>query len=62
MCSVLQDNVENVYLNSFCFGFRFNHEANENPLFLAYYFRSGEGRRLLYAEAQGAIRYNISKR
>lgn len=61
MCSVLLEDVDNVYLNSFCFGFRFDDDATENGLFLAYYFRSSEGRRLLYAEAQGAIRYNLSK-
>lgn len=61
MCSVLLENVENLYLNSFCFGFRpFEKELFEG-LYLAYYFRSGYGRKFIYASAQGATRYNLSK-
>lgn len=61
MCSVLLEDVPNLYLNSFCFGFRFNRESNENGLYLSYYFRSSEGRKLFYSMAQGATRYNLSK-
>ena len=32
-----------------------------DELFLAYFFRSGVGRSLLYFLAQGATRYNLSK-
>jgi type I restriction enzyme S subunit len=61
MCSVLLDNFSNIYLNSFCFGFRLRQGIEANGLFLAYFFRSGEGRALLYSSAQGATRYNLSK-
>lgn len=61
MCSVLVDDLENIYLNSFCFGFRFHEGVKDNGLFLSYFFRSGQGRELLYSLAQGATRYNLSK-
>lgn len=61
MCSVLLDPVENVYLNSFCFGFRLKSGAEIHASYLAYFFRSGEGRNLLHSLAQGATRYNLSK-
>ena len=61
MCAVLLDDVDNVYVNSFCFGFRFRENVNVNGLYFAYYFRSQEGRELMKSLAQGAIRYNLSK-
>jgi type I restriction enzyme S subunit len=61
MCAVLLQEIHDVYLNSFCFGFRLNNGSDENGLYLAYFFRSGEGRQLLYSLAQGATRYNLSK-
>ena len=61
MCSVLLTDFQNVYLNSFCFGFRFIEDVKINGLYLAYFFRSRQGRELLYSLAQGAIRYNLSK-
>ncbi len=62
MCSVLLEDVERVYLNSFCFGFRLNSGAGAAYApYLAYFFRSGEGRKLLHFLAQGATRYNLSK-
>lgn len=61
MCAVLLDEVQNVYLNSFCFGFRFREGAEANGLFLAYYLRSREGRELMKSLAQGSTRYNLSK-
>lgn len=50
-----------VHLNSFCFGYRVAIPGTIDPRFLAYYFRSGEGRRMVASLAQGATRYNISK-
>jgi type I restriction enzyme S subunit len=50
-----------IYLNSFCFGYRLKNDELIDPTYLAYFFRSGEGRALVSALAQGAIRYNISK-
>ena len=61
MCSVLLDEVRDVYLNSFCFGFRFHDGAEADGLFLAYYLRSKEGRELMKSLAQGSTRYNLSK-
>ncbi|MEY4979603.1 MAG: hypothetical protein RLZZ352_1873 [Pseudomonadota bacterium] len=61
MCSVLAESVKDVYLNSFCFGFRFRESAKADGLYFAYYFRSLEGRDLLKSLAQGATRYNLSK-
>ena len=61
MCAVLLDDAQNVYLNSFCFGFRLRDNVIASGLYLAYYFRSQEGRSLLKSLAQGATRYNLSK-
>ena len=61
MCSVLLENIPNLHLNSFCFGFRFNSDAHVNELFFAYWFRCNEGRKVMSVLAQGATRYNIAK-
>ena len=61
MCAVLQEEVRDLYLNSFCFGFRLGNETETNAVFLVYYLRSSFGRQLFYASAQGATRYNLSK-
>lgn len=60
-CSVLLEEIPNLYLNSFCFGFRFNAAAKVNGLFFAYWFRSKAGRAAMAVLAQGATRYNIAK-
>lgn len=60
ICATLKQNVEEVYLNSFCFGFRISDEDVDNQ-YLAYYFRSEQGRALMTMLAQGATRYNLSK-
>ncbi|HEV2480054.1 MAG TPA: restriction endonuclease subunit S [Puia sp.] len=61
MCSVITQDYPNLYLNSFCFGYRLNKDSNTHGLFLAYFFRSPRGRSLFFAMAQGATRYNLSK-
>jgi type I restriction enzyme S subunit len=61
MCSVLLEDISNLYLNSFCFGFRLFNEQEVNGIYLSYFFRSGEGRKLIFSLAQGATRYNLSK-
>lgn len=61
MCSVLLEDIPNLYLNSFCFGFRLNEELETNGLFLAYFFRSNYGRNIMRILAQGATRHNLSK-
>lgn len=60
MCAVLDEELENTYLNSFCFGFRLNDDTH-NPLFLSYYLNSSIGRKIMSVLAQGATRYNLSK-
>jgi type I restriction enzyme S subunit len=55
------DPAPRTYLNSFCFGYRLADARIVDPLYLAYFFRSGGGRRLIASLAQGATRYNISK-
>ncbi|MDX9944471.1 MAG: restriction endonuclease subunit S [Azonexus sp.] len=60
-CSVLLEDIPNLYLNSFCFGFRLNAEARGSGLFFAYWFRCQEGRKAMSVLAQGATRYNIAK-
>ena len=60
ICSCLNNSVTNVYLNSFCFGFRLI-DKSVLGLFLSYYFRSEQGRTIMYSLAQGSTRYNLSK-
>ena len=60
ICAMLDTEQEYLYLNSFCFGYRLSDE-NVVPEYLAYYFRSNEGRKLMTVLAQGVTRYNMSK-
>ena len=59
--AVMGEQLDNLYLNSFCFGFRIRDENQHVPLFLAYFFRGSVGRAIMNALAQGATRYNMSK-
>ena len=59
MSSVWLDNKDNVYLNSFCFGYRLTEEFDYH--YLSYYFRSDSFRKRMIVLAQGISRYNISK-
>jgi type I restriction enzyme S subunit len=62
LCAAVLSDLEDTYLNSFCFGYRL-HESNQvYPAFLASLIRSGEGRERIKHLAQGATRYNLSKR
>ena len=61
LCSVLLEDIPNVYLNSFCFGFRPNNPAI-NSEFLVYLMRGHIGRSIMKVLAQGATRYNLSKK
>ena len=61
MSSVWLFNDDNIYLNSFCFGFRLNNITNFNIKFLAYLLRSYLIRKKIIFLAQGSTRYNISK-
>ena len=59
--AVMSKQLDNLYLNSFCFGFRIHDKEKYVPLFLAYFFRGNVGRNIMNALAQGATRYNMSK-
>ena len=59
MSSVLLENCENTYLNSFCFGYRPTEKFDNK--YLAYMLRSSEVRNKIVFLAQGISRYNISK-
>ena len=61
MGAMVGEQLDNLYLNSFCFGFRVHDENEHAPLFLAYFFRGAVGRATMNALAQGATRYNLSK-
>ena len=60
MSSVWLGNIENIYLNSFCFGYRPTVEIF--PYYMAYMLRSEAVRRKIIYLAQGISRYNISKK
>lgn len=59
--SVLLDNIENLYLNSFCFGYRVNLQSMFSPKFAQFLFRSPHFRRFIIKLAQGSTRFNMSK-
>ena len=61
MGAVTRQDEDNLFLNSFSFGFRVHDPSEHLPLFLAYYFRGSPGRHIMHALAQGATRYNMSK-
>lgn len=52
---------QNIYLNSFCFGLRFNDDILIIPEFSKYLFRSDFMRKSIAKTASGVTRYNISK-
>jgi len=59
MSSVWLENTNNMYLNSFCFGYRPTEKIE--PYYLGYMLRSETMREKLIFLAQGISRYNISK-
>ena len=59
MSSIWLGNSDNIYLNSFCFGFRPNIEIDS--YYLGYYLRSNSFRKKITILAQGISRFNISK-
>lgn len=60
ICALLNADIDNLYLNSFCFGFRLT-DPDVDGLYLSYFWRSKQGREIMSALAQGATRYNLSK-
>ena len=61
MSSVILEEISEMYLNSFCFGFRAFSLQTLNPLFASYLFRNLVFRKQIVRLAQGSTRYNISK-
>ncbi|MFI3546503.1 restriction endonuclease subunit S [Mammaliicoccus sciuri] len=61
MASVWLYEKDNVYLNSFCFGFRVTSH-NVNPIYLSRYLRSEKMRKQITLLSQGSTRFNISKK
>jgi len=61
MASVLLNEVQNTYLNSFCFGYRLNDFKSIIPVYASYLFRGDDFRKKMYKIAQGSTRFNISK-
>ena len=62
MVSVLNFDIDDCYLNSFCFGYRLNDFKKISPTFLAYYLRSPIMRNKIQILAQGSTRFNLSKK
>lgn len=63
MSSVLTTHVEEkLYLNSFCFGYRFDDLTDINPHFMKHLFRSASVRKLITKTANGVTRFNVSKK
>lgn len=58
---VMLDNKPNIYLNSFCFGYRFYNLELYAPKFYKYFFRSKTFRREIVRIGQGSTRFNLSK-
>ena len=61
MCATLQEDIPNLYLNSFCFGYRLKQISIVNSMFLVYLFRANYGRTIMQTLAQGSTRYNLPK-
>lgn len=53
---------EKLYLNSFCFGFRFYDKNLMIPEFSKYVFRSSKIRKQIKRTASGVTRFNVSKK
>ena len=60
ICACLLQDIKDLYLNSFCFGFRLSDEEIDS-LFMAYLWRSRKGRDIMTMLAQGSTRFNLSK-
>jgi type I restriction enzyme S subunit len=58
---VTSKNLNNIYLNSFSFGIRFNKDIELLPGFSKYLFRSTFLRKQIIKTANGVTRFNISK-
>lgn len=59
-CAYLDESIDNLYLNSFCFGFRITDPEIDGH-FISYFWRSRKGRDIMTMLAQGSTRFNLSK-
>ncbi|GAA7351649.1 restriction endonuclease subunit S [Helicobacter pylori] len=60
-CVVTQKIEKDIYLNSFCFGFRFFDENLFNPSFLKHFLRDYNFRKNISKVVNGVTRFNVSK-
>ena len=58
---VVNEVLDDYYLNSFCFGFRLNDTSLFNLRFLKHLLRSGQIRNQIAKTASGVTRFNVSK-
>ena len=61
MASVLQDDLADLFLNSFCFGYRLHNFNTLLPEYAGYLLRNQRTRIQFTKIAQGSTRYNIGK-
>lgn len=59
---VTEEPKEPIFLNSFCFGYRFNDLSKIEPNFIKHYFRCNSLRKQIAAAAFGVTRFNLSKK
>jgi len=61
MSSVVLENLEGYFLNSFCFGFRLNDFETLLPEYARFLMRGEHVRKFMFKRAQGSTRFNLSK-
>lgn len=61
MSAVMLEEFDDLYLNSFCFGFRLKSFKDLLPDFARYLFRGEEVRKIIAVLSQGSTRFNLSK-
>ncbi|MCO7185003.1 restriction endonuclease subunit S [Tenacibaculum sp. XPcli2-G] len=61
MSSIVLDDLQGYYLNSFCFGFRLNDFKTLLPEYARFLMRGEEVRKFMFKRAQGSTRFNLSK-
>lgn len=63
MSSVIcKEPLSDLYLNSFCFGYRFNDKAMFYPHFVKHLYRCHQMRAQIVKTASGVTRFNVSKK
>ncbi|ALA97953.1 type I restriction enzyme, S subunit [Spiroplasma kunkelii CR2-3x] len=62
LCSIFDSDTDNVYLNSFCSGFRIINIRAINSIFLLFLLLSIQYREKIIKMANGFTRYNLSKK